>query len=78
MIRRLAGLLFVAAALATPLGAQVVRGRVTEVNSSTPVVGALVSLLGETADSTIVSVLTTTVGRIRHPRARRRARTGWP
>jgi hypothetical protein len=50
------------AALASPLPAQVVRGRVTEMNSATPVAGALASLLGETGDSAIVSVLTTEAG----------------
>ena len=40
------------------LGAQVVRGRVTEVNSTAPVAGAVVSLLGEGSDSALVSVLT--------------------
>ena len=51
------------AALATsPLPAQVVRGRVTEVNVSLPVPGALVSLLRETGDATVVSVLTTAAG----------------
>lgn len=47
---------------ATTLPAQVVRGRVTEVNSSTPVPGAVVSLLGVAGDSTIVSVLTIASG----------------
>ena len=50
------------ALLAAPLPAQVVRGRVTEVNASTPVPGAVVSLLGETSDSAIVSVLTSGTG----------------
>lgn len=50
------------AILATPLPAQVVRGRVTEVNASTPVPGAVVSLLGATSDSAIVSVLTVGTG----------------
>jgi hypothetical protein len=40
------------------LPAQVVRGRVTEVNSSAPVAGALVSLLGESSDSSLGGVLT--------------------
>jgi hypothetical protein len=62
MIRRIAAGFLIAAVLAGPVGAQVVRGRVTEVNSTSPVVGALVSLLGETSDSTIVSVLTTRTG----------------
>ena len=43
---------------AVSLGAQVVRGRVTEVNSTTPVAGAVVSLLGAGSDSALVSVLT--------------------
>lgn len=43
-------------------GAQVVRGRVTEVNTATPVPGALVSLLGETGDEAIVSVLAAASG----------------
>ena len=50
------------ATVAVPLPAQVVRGRVTEMTSATPVAGALASLLGETTDSTIVSVLTTEAG----------------
>ena len=44
------------------LRAQVVRGRVTEASSSAPVPGALVSLLGETGDSAIVSMLTAASG----------------
>jgi hypothetical protein len=44
------------------VSAQVVRGRVSEVSSGAPVAGALVSLLGESSDSTIVSVLTGTAG----------------
>jgi hypothetical protein len=43
---------------AVSLGAQVVRGRVTEVNSTVPVAGAVVSILGERADAALVSVLT--------------------
>ena len=56
-----------------PLPAQVVRGRVTELNSSTPVAGALASLLGETGDSAIVSGLTTEGGEyaVRAPAAGR-------
>src|SRR5687768_5102924 len=45
-----------------PLPAQVVRGRVTEVNLPAPVPGALVSLLPETGDATLVSVLTSATG----------------
>ena len=45
------------ALLPASLAAQVVRGRVTEVSSTTPVPGALVSLLGD-GDSIAVSVLT--------------------
>ena len=55
---RLGALLLVALAFAAEVPAQVVRGRVTDVSSSTPVVGALVSLLGSAGDSAIVSVLT--------------------
>jgi hypothetical protein len=62
MIRRIAAALFIAAILAGPARAQIVRGSITEVNSATPVVGALVSLLGETSDSTLASVLTTRAG----------------
>jgi len=62
MIRGVAAGFLVAAVLAGPASAQIVRGRVTEVNSSSPVVGAVVSLLGETNDSTIVSVLSTRTG----------------
>ena len=62
MIRGVAAGFLIAAVLAGPAGAQIVRGRVTEVNASSPVVGALVSLLGETGDSTIVSVLSTRTG----------------
>ncbi len=62
MTRRFGWSLLIVVACATSLPAQVVRGRVTEVNSSTPVVGALVSLLGDAGDSTIVSVLTTPAG----------------
>lgn len=61
MRRRLLSALLVVLG-ARSLGAQVVRGRVTEVNSETPVVGALVSLLGEGSDSALVSVLTTRTG----------------
>jgi hypothetical protein len=43
---------------ANSLGAQVVRGRVTEVSSATPVAGAVVSLLGEGSDTALVNVLT--------------------
>ena len=52
---RAASLLLIAA---PSLGAQVIRGRVTETGSSAPIAGALVSLLGETEDSSLVSVLT--------------------
>lgn len=48
--------------VAAPVPAQVVRGHVTEVNVSSPVPGALVSLLGETGESPIVSVLTSATG----------------
>ena len=51
-----------AAIVSAPLPAQVVRGRVTEVNLPAPVPGALVSLLPETGDVTIVSVLTSATG----------------
>jgi hypothetical protein len=44
--------------VAVPLQAQVVRGRVHDASSATPVVGALVSLVRETGDSALVSVLT--------------------
>lgn len=47
---------------ASPLPAQVVRGRVTEVNQSTPVPGALVSLLADTGETAIASVLTSATG----------------
>lgn len=47
---------------ASDLGAQVVRGRVTESSSTAPVAGALVSLLTETGDSAIVSMLTSLSG----------------
>lgn len=59
-MRRIAAVrwIFPLALVAVPLGAQVVRGRVTEVNTSTPVPGAVVSLLGEAGDSALVSVLT--------------------
>lgn len=50
------------AAVAAKLPAQLVRGHVMEMNSATPVAGALVSLLGETADSAMVSVLTAEAG----------------
>ena len=53
----LSGLALVAAGT-TSLGAQVIRGRVTETGSGAPIAGALVSLLGETKDSSLVSVLT--------------------
>ncbi|HEX6316559.1 MAG TPA: carboxypeptidase-like regulatory domain-containing protein [Gemmatimonadaceae bacterium] len=53
--------------------AQVVRGRVTEVTNAAPVPGALVSLLGEASDSSLVSVLTTPAGEyaVRAPAAGR-------
>src|SRR5687767_8968415 len=57
--RRLAML---AALVATPLPAQVVRGRVAEVNQAGPVAGALVSLLADTGETAIVSVLTSPAG----------------
>ena len=62
-----------AALVTAPLPAQVVRGRVTEVNLSTPVPGALVSLLRESGDAAIVSVLTSAAGdyAIRAPEAGR-------
>lgn len=44
------------------LGAQVVRGHVTEAGTSTPVVGALVSLLGESSDTSLVSALSSPSG----------------
>ena len=47
---------------ASPLTAQVIRGRVTEMASAAPVVGALVSLLGETGEAALASVLTTRAG----------------
>ena len=47
---------------AASLGAQVVRGRVTEVASAAPVAGALVSLLGDGSDSALVNVLTSGSG----------------
>lgn len=50
------------ALVAVPVQAQVVRGRVHDANAGTPVVGALVSLLGATGDSALVGVLTTTTG----------------
>ena len=43
---------------ASSLGAQVIRGRVAESGTSLPIAGALVSLLGENGDSSLVSVLT--------------------
>ncbi len=43
---------------AESLGAQVIRGRITETGSNAPIAGALVSLLGEREDSSLVSVLT--------------------
>ncbi len=65
--------MFVAVLAASPLAAQVIRGRVTEMNSATPVAGALVSLLGETSDAAMVSVLTTSEGEyaVRAPSAGR-------
>ena len=50
------------ATVATALPAQVVRGRVAEMNSGIPVAGALVSLVGETGDSARANVLTTEAG----------------
>ena len=57
-----AALLALLVLCASDLRAQVVRGRVTEASSSAPVAGALVSLLGETGDSAIVSMLTASSG----------------
>lgn len=61
MKRRELWVFMMAALLSAPLSAQVVRGRVTEVNSTSPVPGALVSLLGD-GDSIAVSVLTNREG----------------
>lgn len=61
-MRIIARLGLVAALGAQSLGAQVVRGRVTEVNTAVPVPGALVSLLAETGDEALVSVLASTSG----------------
>lgn len=47
---------------AAQAGAQVVRGRITDVNSSAPVAGALVSLLTPRGDSAVASALTTARG----------------
>jgi hypothetical protein len=47
---------------AVPVPAQVVRGRVTEVNQPTPIPGALVSLLADTGETAIASVLTASSG----------------
>lgn len=56
-------LLAVALLGAAPVAqAQVVRGRVTEVNTANPVPGALMSLLGVASDSVIVSGLSTREG----------------
>ena len=57
-----ASLLALLVLCASNLSAQVVRGRVAETSSSTPVAGALVSLLAGTGDSTIVSMLTAASG----------------
>jgi hypothetical protein len=46
----------------SPADAQIVRGQVTEVGSQLPVVGALVSVLGETGDSALVNALTNPTG----------------
>ena len=64
MTHRIAATLsmFLAAFAASPLNAQVIRGRVTEMASATPVAGAVVSLLGETGEGALVSVLTTVAG----------------
>lgn len=66
-------LLAALAMLAAPAtsSAQVVRGRITEVNTSAPVAGALVSLLPASGDSVIVNVLSATSGEygIRAPAA---------
>jgi hypothetical protein len=61
-MRRLALWVLLMGAGVTELPAQVVRGRVTETATAAPVAGALVSLLGETGDSSIVSVLTAAAG----------------
>src|SRR5688572_5132686 len=62
MVRVARRYVILAAIVSAPLPAQVVRGRVTEVNLPTPVPGALVSLLPETGDTTLVSVLTSATG----------------
>ncbi|HEX9562815.1 MAG TPA: carboxypeptidase-like regulatory domain-containing protein [Gemmatimonadaceae bacterium] len=50
------------AGLSRPGGAQVVRGRITEVASSNPVAGVLVSLLQSGTDSSVATVLSTAAG----------------
>jgi hypothetical protein len=60
--RSVAGFAAILALAATPLPAQVVRGRVTEVNVAAPIAGALVSLLAETGETPIASVLTSPEG----------------
>ena len=62
MLRSTLGGLTLLTLAAASLGAQVVRGRVTEVASAAPVAGALVSLLGDGSDSAVVNVLTTGSG----------------
>jgi hypothetical protein len=58
MVRKVVTGFALVAVSAGSLGAQVVRGRVTEAGSSVPIAGALVSLLGEREGSSLVSVLT--------------------
>ena len=58
MSRWALGVALLLSAAANSLGAQVVRGRVTEESSVTPVAGAVVSILGESTEAAIVSVLT--------------------
>ena len=62
MVRAARRYAVLAALVTAPLPAQVVRGRVTEVNLSTPVPGALVSLLREAGDAAVVSVLSSAAG----------------
>ena len=61
-LRPALGIVALLAFRASSLGAQIVRGRVTEVSSNVPVAGAVVSLLPESSDSTLVSVLTEPTG----------------
>jgi hypothetical protein len=58
MTRAIVAALALATFGAGSLGAQVIRGRITETGSNAPIAGALVSLLGEAEDSSLVSVLT--------------------